>query len=417
MKYTVEWTRNMTSFKHLRVHCFDLGGAPRIEKQNFLFGTEWNTGPYLNNEGSHQHCNGTVCNVTHTVIVGEQKSLEQGMCAGEMIWSYVHMHAGAISGAMFINGKKYCTSNPIVGTDANNTPGNEKGFMVEISSCVNEHKFGNKVRLNKGDVVTVNALYDVNPASTKYLPLPGGKHGGIMALFFSAMHCDPGTWGEQYVCRDNQCIGVKKKLGLFQKKWKTLSECQEKCGGSSASSEPASPAVTTASEIQLTSMSSSPPFGVNGLGRVQVKWRDCSDGQALAKVGHYTPSSFALHGTTKLAGSAHLPTDIKGGNFTLKLMAGVLGLTLVDMSGDICEAKEASTMFGLMRIAWDGVHCPLPAGNQTISVSLTVSTLIPKIIAQTTTTVLATSSTGDQIFCTEVVTEGQSKKQANDNYV
>merc|ERR1719337_704756 len=46
--------------------------------------------------------------------------------------------------------------------------------MVEISNCVNEHKLGNKVRLNAGDVVTVSAFYDADPTSTKYLPLPGG---------------------------------------------------------------------------------------------------------------------------------------------------------------------------------------------------------------------------------------------------
>jgi hypothetical protein len=405
MKYTLEWTKNMSMHKNIRIHCLDLGGAPRIEKQNFLFGTEWNTGPYLNNEGAHQHCNATVCNITNSVVVGEQKSLENGMCPGEMIWSYVHMHGGAITGSMYINGKKYCTSNPVVGTDANNTPGNEKGFMVEISNCVNDHKFGNRVRLNAGDVVTVNAFYDVDAASTTYLPFPGGKHGGIMALFFSAIHCDPGTWGEVYVCRQNTCIGVRKKLSPFEKKYKTISDCEQKCSGTVTSMQQGLPAPV------VHSKSNPPvaPVGLEGIGRVQVRWRDCAEGKALAKVDHYSPSSFPLHGKTKLGGSVIVPKDIEGGNFTLKLMAGVLGLTLVDISGSICEKKSAVTMLGLMQIAWDGVDCPVKAGNQSISVTLTLSALIPKIIAETTTTVVATALTGEQMFCAEVVTEGKSK--------
>merc|ERR1712151_1212257 len=144
---------------------------------------------------------------------------------------------------------------------------------------------------------------------------------------------------------------------------------------------------------------------------VQVKWRDCSDGKALANVGHFSPATFPLHGTTRLGGSALLPRDIAGGNFTLKLMAGVLGLTLVDISGDLCEQKSTATMLGLMHIAWDGVHCPLKAGNQSISVSITLSELIPRILAETTTTVVATTDEGQMLFCAEVITEGKPNQQ------
>merc|ERR1712187_263383 len=112
-----------------------------------------------------------------------------------------------------------------------------------------------------------------------------------------------------------------------------------------------------------------------------------------------------------LGGSALLPQDIAGGKFTLKLMAGVLGLTLVDMTGDLCEHKSAATMLGLMHIAWDGANCPLKAGNQSISVSLTLSEIIPRILAETTTTVVATTDEGDMIFCTEVITQGEPKHQ------
>lgn len=434
MKYTVEWTRSMSSFKNLRVHCFDLGGATRVEKQNFLFGTEWNAGPYLNNEGAHQRCNGTVCNITQTVVVGKQKSLENGICAGEMIWSYMHMHSGGLSGSMYINSKLYCTSLPVVGTDASNPPGNEKGFMVNITNCVNENTLGNKVRLNKGDVVTVTALYDVDPASTRNLPLPGGKRGGVMALFFSAMHCDADTWGEHYVCRENTCIGVK-KLTPLERTWNTHGDCEKACGaslkdiptpalsakglrgsnGPSPSPDPDSERESTQTTLPHSEVNASlAPVGVEGLGGLQVTWRDCGGTTALATIDHFAPSTMPLRGTTKLTGSGTLPKDIRGGNFTMKLEAGVFGITLIDISGDICEGKKASTLLGMMHAAWDGVNCPVAAGKQDVAVSITISALIPLLAAQTTTTVVATSSEGELMFCMEVITTGKGKSNELD---
>lgn len=47
----------------------------------------------------------------------------------------------------------------------------------------------NPIYLKKGDVVRVDALYDVDPASTATLPIPGGKHGGVMGLFFFMSDC------------------------------------------------------------------------------------------------------------------------------------------------------------------------------------------------------------------------------------
>lgn len=44
--------------------------------------------------------------------------------------------------------------------------------------------------------------------STRNLPLPGGKHGGIMGLYFYGIDCDPGTFPTQYVCRQSSCIPV-----------------------------------------------------------------------------------------------------------------------------------------------------------------------------------------------------------------
>lgn len=76
--------------------------------------------------------------------------------------SYTHQHTGAINSTMVVNGKEVCTSKAIYGTDPNNTPGNELGYVVNFTRCIDKDNLHNEVRLNKGDVVTINSLYDVD---------------------------------------------------------------------------------------------------------------------------------------------------------------------------------------------------------------------------------------------------------------
>jgi len=51
-----------------------------------------------------------------------------------------------------------------------------------------------------------------------------------MDLFFAMMDCDPGTFGEIYVCRQNSCVptfdGHVDKSEVFA----TLGDCQQSCG-------------------------------------------------------------------------------------------------------------------------------------------------------------------------------------------
>jgi len=191
---------------------------------------EWNIKPGQNSSGALTTCDEKVCITRDSWVVGEQKGFGNGICSGTMLWSYTHQHVGAINGSISINGKPYCTSLPIHGTDPSNPPGNEKGYVVKFTSCIDKDKLGNELRLNKGDVVEAVSYYDVDKTSTATLPLPGGKHGGIMALFFAMMDCDPGTFGEIYVCRQATCVPTfKGNLGLAAKSYKTRSACEAAC--------------------------------------------------------------------------------------------------------------------------------------------------------------------------------------------
>ena len=107
-----------------------------------------------------------------------------------MLWSYTHQHTGAINSTMLINGKPICTSKAIYGTDPNNAPGHELGYVVNFTRCIDQDNLHNTVRLNKGDVVTIHSLYDVDKDSQRtFLQAGTGKHGGIMALFFYMVSC------------------------------------------------------------------------------------------------------------------------------------------------------------------------------------------------------------------------------------
>lgn len=91
-------------------------------------------------------------------------------------------------------------------------------------------QIGNHVRLNAGDEVGVEAWYDVDPDSVATLPLPGGKHGGIMDLFFAMMDCDPGTFGELYICRQATCVPTfKGHAPRSETTYSTIDACQAAC--------------------------------------------------------------------------------------------------------------------------------------------------------------------------------------------
>lgn len=197
-----------------------------------IFGNiEQTIGPNYTSDRRHTACDDKICNTTRSATVGHMGGMGSGPCPGTMYWSYLHQHLGAINATMFINGKAHCSSYPIFGTDPTNPPGNEKGYIIAFDNCI-DGAAGNSVRLNKGDVVTVTGLYDVGPEVT----WTGGKHGGVMGLFFAYMECDPGTFSEIYLCRQKACIPSyddtwKARLwhGDVSQHFATIEECQQQC--------------------------------------------------------------------------------------------------------------------------------------------------------------------------------------------
>jgi hypothetical protein len=221
LEYTVKWTTDLLVRKPTKGGVLDVGGGA----------TEWNVAPHLDHPPSfppvHQKCNDTVCITTKNFTVKKMYDTELGICPGTMYNSYLHQHTGSISGTMFVNGKEVCTSYPVIGTVPGTGPesvGNEKGYCVSFHSCLDKFSYNTSVRLNEGDVITITGLYDVDVNSTRNAPITGGKHGGIMMLYFYSIDCDPGTYPTQYVCRQNKCLEAPK--GDF----KTEASCKQTCG-------------------------------------------------------------------------------------------------------------------------------------------------------------------------------------------
>jgi hypothetical protein len=218
LQYDIEYTEDMSALRPLRGVVLDVSGGA----------IEWNIHANMKKRDNTE-CDGTTCVTKDTWIVGHQKGFGNGICSGHMLWSYTHQHLGAINSTMFLNGKPYCTSLPIHGTDAANPPGNEKGFVVKFTNCVDRDGLGNDVRLNAGDELRIEAWYDVDSKSVGTLPLPGGKHGGVMDLFFAMMDCDPGTFGELYVCRQAACVPSFKSNAGKGTTYATIDDCKAAC--------------------------------------------------------------------------------------------------------------------------------------------------------------------------------------------
>lgn len=220
LQYDVEYTEDLTNtLKPARVGVLDVSGGA----------IEWNIAPNKAASGANTKCYDDYCVTEKEWTVGDAHGFGGGICAGTLLWGYTHQHVGAINSTMTINGVEHCTSYPVHGTDPTNPPGNEKGFVVKFTNCVDKDTLGNHVRLNQGDKVNIRAHYDVDVNSVATLPLPGGKHGGVMDLFFTFMDCDPGTYGEIYVCKQSICVPTFEGHAPAKETFKTIGDCQAAC--------------------------------------------------------------------------------------------------------------------------------------------------------------------------------------------
>ena len=398
MRGTFQYSRDMSSVRHAQVALMDVGGGIRSENGMVMNAiSEWNVNSYLNDEAVYTRCNDTVCTASRNQVVGDGSSFGYGICSGDMIWGYMHMHAGGMYGTMAINGEHFCTSNPVVGSDPENPAGNEQGFLVAVTECVDERLQGNNVRLNKGDVVTLTQHYDVDPTSQTYFPLPGGKHGGIMGLFFAFMECDAGSYNEVYVKRNDTCVPVpamkKNRVGEY---FETKALCED---GAEPSEE-----VEVVPESQELLVDSIAEQESSLGGEMNLLWRDCGASGKLVNFTAVSPSTFQIGRKNRIQASGQLSRDITAANLTVTMASGIAGWEWARIDGEACsESHGIWTVEDQIHIQWKPLGCPLAPGDFSGELDIWFSPLFPTKLGHTTTTLVAHND-GEELYCLELVT-------------
>merc|ERR1719487_822821 len=100
-----------------------------------------------------------------------------------------------------------------------------------------------------------------------------------------------------------------------------------------------------------------------------------------------------------MTGTGNLDEDVDGATFDveMKTAAGT-----VSCKGDASQSKTCNLPLGTGSLSFEAISFPLKKGSTSISVDLSLSAALPGALAHTDTTVQATGSNGDALFCMEI---------------
>ena len=94
-----------------------------------------------------------------------------------------HLHTGAINISMYHNGRYVCTSYPTYGNETD-VPGNERGHLVGMTTCMDKDTSGYVVDVKAGDSIRLDAYYWVGSEDARIAPSPAGSHLNVMAYMY-----------------------------------------------------------------------------------------------------------------------------------------------------------------------------------------------------------------------------------------
>jgi hypothetical protein len=110
-----------------------------------------------------------------------------------------HQHTGALNISLFVNDKLVCASYPSYGTEPG-VAGNEKGYLVKMSQCVNQTNYPDGLKLTKGDKIRLDSWYYVG-SDDKRIGYSDGTHLNVMGYMYTAFVQDTSN------TRGNCCWG------------------------------------------------------------------------------------------------------------------------------------------------------------------------------------------------------------------
>lgn len=101
----------------------------------------------------------------------------------EILTAIGHQHVGALNVSMFLNGDFVCASYPKYGSTFG-VPGDELGYLVEISYCFEKDDADQPLIVRQGDTLRIDSWYYAGSDDPRIAPLPGGTHLNVMGYMY-----------------------------------------------------------------------------------------------------------------------------------------------------------------------------------------------------------------------------------------
>merc|ERR1719453_1591009 len=137
-------------------------------------------------------------------------------------------------------------------------------------------------------------------------------------------------------------------------------------------------------------------------GRLKLNWEDC--GATHGKVTGLSPTTLALGQETAVTGSGNVDQAVTGGKFSLEVKAGG-GIVHKTFNGNICEASTFNLPVGAGSITWDGLSCPVAAGEVSVGTKIKMAGALPASLARAAITIKGSGADGADLLCMGIETE------------
>jgi len=134
----------------------------------------------------------------------------------------------------------------------------------------------------------------------------------------------------------------------------------------------------------------------NAATTLKLSWSDCG---GAVKITGFTPATITTGTKSTLKGTGNLGEEVSAADFDLEMKTAAGG---VSCKGDASQSKSCSLPLGTGTLTFDAITFPLKPGSTSVSVDLSLNAALPGILASTDTTVTATTSSGEKLFCVEI---------------
>ena len=130
-----------------------------------------------------------------------------------------------------------------------------------------------------------------------------------------------------------------------------------------------------------------------------------------------SPTSVKQGAETVVTGSGHLNTTVSDGSFDVNVKAA--GVSLQKCRGDLCSASKCSLPAGAGHVNFQGVACPLAAGDVSLDFDVKVSRFVPSSLAHLDIEIESEGSVG-KLLCAKIATSPgamEEEEESDDNEI